>query len=54
MQLMGKVSPIFKRDDRELNISRGVKAHFVTTAHYVTTRAFRIKISAHFVTTRIL
>ena len=30
-----------------------VKAHFVTTAHYVTTRAFRNKISAHFVTTRI-
>ena len=29
------------------------KAHFVTTAHYVTMRAFRNKISAHFVTTRI-
>ena len=34
--------------------SGSVKAHFVTTAHYVTTRAFRNKISAHFVTTRIL
>ena len=30
-----------------------VKAHFVTTAHYVTTPAFCNKISAHFVTTRI-
>ena len=38
-----------------LNLKCGgyVKAHFVTTAHYVTTRAFRNKISAHFVTTRI-
>ena len=30
-----------------------VKAHFVITAHHVTTRAFRNKISAHFVTMRI-
>ena len=34
--------------------SNPVKAHFVTTAHYVITRAFRNKISAHFVTKRIL
>ena len=35
------------------NILACVKAHFETTAHYVTTRAFCNKISAHFVTTRI-
>ena len=34
-------------------LSRTVKAHFVTTAHYATARAFRNKFSAHFLTTRI-
>ena len=35
-------------------IFRTVKAHFVTAVHYVTTHAFRNKISTHFVKMRIV